>query len=172
MAPQPPTLPLTQIFLNYLDPRKLMFWTIFFVILIIGAAIYGYYIYYLPSVKSRNFSDLSNKRPVENGKGGGGDILVYFFHVDWCPHCKTASPEWKTFSDNYDGLEVNGYTLRCINKDCTNDKDASVQDLIQKHKIEGYPTIKMIKDNKTIDFDAKVTNSNLEKFIENMVGSK
>jgi len=169
MAP-PPTQTLTQLFFNYLDPRKFMFWMIFVVILFIAAAVYGYYNFYQPSASARNFNDLSNKKPVANGQGGGGDVLIYFFHVDWCPHCKTAAPEWKTFSDNYDSAEINGYTIRCMDTECTNDKDASIQDIIQRFAIEGYPTIKMVKDGKTIDFDAKVTNGNLEKFVENMIG--
>lgn len=169
MAPLP-TLTLTQIFFNYLDPRKFMFWLIFVFILLIAAAIYGFYTYYIPSASARNFNDLSNKRPIANGQGGGGDILIYFFHVEWCPHCKTASPEWKTFSSNYDDKEVNGYTIRCMDTDCTKDSDPSIQDIIQRFAIEGYPTIKMVKEGKTIDFDAKVTNVNLEKFVENMVG--
>ena len=169
MAPLP-TPTLTQLFFNYLDPRKSMFWIIFVVILLIGAAIYGYYTFYLPGAISRNFNDLSNKRPIPNGQGGGGDVLIYFFHVDWCPHCKTAAPEWKTFSSNYNDDEKNGYTIRCIDMDCTNDKDPAVQEMIQRYAIEGYPTIKMVKDGKTIDFDAKVTENNLKKFLENMVG--
>jgi thiol-disulfide isomerase/thioredoxin len=170
MAPPPPTQTLTQLFFNYLDPRKFMFWMIFVVILLIGAAVYGYYTFYLPSALARNFNDLSNKNPIANGQGGGGDILIYFFSVDWCPHCKTAKPEWQTFSDNYDDAEINGYTIRCMSKDCTDDSDAAVQDMVQKYQIEGYPTIKMVKEGKTIDFDAKVTNGNLEKFVTNMVG--
>ena len=169
MAPLP-TQTLTQLFFNYLDPRKFMFWIIFVFILLIAAAVYGYYTFYLPTKFARNYNDLSNKKPIANGQGGGGDVLVYFFHVDWCPHCKTAAPEWKTFSDNYDGAEINGYNIRCMNTECTNDKDPAITDMIQKYEIEGYPTIKMVKDGKTIDFDAKVTNGNLEKFVENMVG--
>ena len=170
MAPiQTPTL--TQLFFSYLDPRKSLIWIIFFVILAISVAIYGYYQFYLPVANGRNFNNLANKKPTANGlPGAGGDVLIYFFHVDWCPHCKTAAPEWKTFSDNYNGAEANGYTIKCINKDCTEDSNPEIQELIQTHKIEGYPTIKMIKDGKTIDFDAKVTNHFLEQFVINMVG--
>jgi len=169
MAPLP-TQTLTQLFFNYLDPRKSFFWIGFVVILLIVAAVYGYYTFYLPTAFARNFNDLSNKKPIANGQGGGGDVLIYFFHVDWCPHCKTALPEWNTFSSNYDDAEINGYTVRCMDKDCTKDSDPAIKEMIQKFEIEGYPTIKMVKDGKTIDFDAKVTNGNLEKFVANMVG--
>lgn len=169
MAPLP-TQTLTQLFFNYLDPRKFMFWMIFVFILLVAAAIYGYYAFYLPSAMARNFNDLSNKKPISNGQGGGEDVLIYFFHVDWCPHCKTAAPEWKTFFDNYHNVEKNGYMIRCMEMDCTKDDDPAVAEMIQKFEIEGYPTIKMVKEGKTIEFDAKVTNNNLKQFIENMVG--
>lgn len=165
-----PSLTLTQIFLNYLDPNKMTIWIIIFVILLIMAAIYGYYSFYVPSAKFRNFNDLSNKIPLGQGQGDGSDVLVYFFHADWCPHCSTAAPEWSTFVNNYDGAEVNGHTIRCVDVNCTDDSNVETQDLIQEYSVQGYPTIKMMKNGKTIDFDAKVTNNFLEQFIINMVG--
>jgi len=165
-----PSLTLTQMFLNFLDPRKTMIWIILFVILILIAAVYGYYQFYVPSAKFRNFNDLSNKIPLGQGQGDGSDVLVYFFHADWCPHCSTAAPEWSSFVKNYDGAEVNGHTIRCVDVNCTDDSNAETQDLIQEYKVQGYPTIKMLKNGKTIDFDAKVTNNFLEQFIINMVG--
>ena len=95
---------------------------------------------------------------------------LLFFSTDWCPHCSTASPEWSTFSNNFDGADINGYTIRCIDVNCTDDSNPETQDLIQEYSVQGYPTIKMLKNGKTIDFDAKVTNNFLEQFIINMVG--
>ena len=180
MAPPVPTLTLTQTFLNFLDPRRMTIWLLLFILLMILAIVYGYYNMYIPYVKSKKFGDLSNKKGISNGQGDGSDILIYFFHVDWCPHCKTAAPEWKTFSNNYDGEEVNGYVVRCIDMDCTcvdmdsgdcdQNEVAKMKELIQDFDIQGYPSVKMVKSGKTIDFDAKVTNHFLEQFVENMIG--
>lgn len=163
-------LSLTQLFFQFLNPRKLMFWMILFGILCILSAIYGYYQFYLPMANAKRFNDLSNKKVVGGGEGGGSDVTIYFFHVDWCPHCKTAAPEWQAFLDNYNNKEVNGYILRCISQDCTNDTDQNVQSMISQYNIVGYPTIKMVKDGQTIDLDATVNKYNLEQFVINMVG--
>jgi thiol-disulfide isomerase/thioredoxin len=180
MSPPVPTLTLTQTFLNFLDPRRNTIWLLLFVVLMILAIVYGYYNMYVPYVNSTKFGDLSNKKGMSLGQGNGSDVLIYFFHVDWCPHCKTSAPEWKTFSNNYNSTEVNGYVIRCIDIDCTcidmNDGSCDkshvleVKELVQDFEIQGYPTIKMAKEGKTIDFDAKVTNHFLEQFVENMVG--
>jgi len=133
----------------------------------IFAGVYGYTNFYLPWLSSKRYSDVANTDPTANGNGG--DVTIYFFSADWCPHCKTATPEWQNFSHNYNGKEVNGYVISCVNINCSNDKDPKVVEYVKKYKIEGYPTIKMVKENKVIDFDAKVTNSALESFVENMV---
>ena len=41
-------------------------------------------------------------------------------------------------------------------------------ELIKKYKIESYPTIKVSKDNNTIEFDAKVTADNLSKLVNSV----
>jgi uncharacterized membrane protein len=47
---------------------------------------------------------------------------VIFFHVDWCPHCKTAKPEWDTFKTQLNDKTINNYTIKCIEYNCTDDK--------------------------------------------------
>jgi thiol-disulfide isomerase/thioredoxin len=155
------------IFFSFVNPRKNIFWIIFITIVFIFASYYGYNQFYLPWLSSKKYSDVANTDPTSTGNGG--DVTIYFFSADWCPHCKTALPEWQNFSQNYNGKEVNGYVIKCVNINCTDNTDADVQEYIQKYNIEGYPTIKMVKDNKVIDFDAKVTNSALNSFVKNMV---
>ena len=155
------------IFFSFVNPRKNVFWVIFLMIVFIFASYYGYNYFYLPWLSSKRYSDVANTDPTATGNGG--DVTIYFFSADWCPHCKTALPEWQNFSQNYNGKEVNGYVIKCVNINCTDNTDADVQEYIQKYNIEGYPTIKMTKVNKVIDFDAKVTNSALNSFVTNMV---
>ena len=155
------------IFFSFVNPRKNVFWLIFIVIVFIFASYYGYTHFYLPWLSSKRYSDVANTDPTSTGNGG--DVTIYFFSADWCPHCKTALPEWQNFSQNYNGKEVNGYVINCVNINCTDNTDVNVEEYIQKYNIEGYPTIKMIKDNKIIDFDAKVTNTALNSFVKNMV---
>jgi thiol-disulfide isomerase/thioredoxin len=161
---------LTQIVSNYLNPKKPMIWMIILIVLFIVASVYGYKKYFLPWLQSRKDGDVTNVNPKKGGESGGGEVKIYFFFANWCPHCKTAKPEWEQFSKNYNHKEIGNYTILCIQMDCTEDPPKpEIADMIKKYDIQGYPTIKMVKDGKVIDFDAKVTNSALEQFVKNMV---
>ena len=91
-----------------------------------------------------------------------------FFHVGWCPHCKTAEPSWKNISAKYNKQFVNGYRCKFLDYDLTDEDDLKNKKLIKDFNIEGYPTIKMKKGNDIIDFDAKITPTSLEEFIQNV----
>ena len=88
---------------------------------------------------------------------------LMLFYVDWCPHCKTAKPEWNALKEEYDGKAINGYIVVFEEYNCT--EESSQEELINKYKIEGYPTIKLIKDNQVIEYDAKPTKETMEKFL-------
>jgi thiol-disulfide isomerase/thioredoxin len=124
---------------------------------------YAYDKYYVANYEEGNkdFKDVANANMREK------ELSVYFFYVDWCPHCKTALPDWIKFKNEYDGKEINNYKVNCVEMNCT-EETQDIEDAIAKYKIEGYPTIKMSKDNKTIEFDAKITYSALEKFVQMM----
>jgi thiol-disulfide isomerase/thioredoxin len=89
---------------------------------------------------------------------------LMLFYVDWCPHCKTAKPEWNALKEEYDGKTINGYLVIFEEYNCT-DESSEIEDLINKYKIEGYPTIKLIKDNQVVEYDAKPTKATMEQFL-------
>jgi thiol-disulfide isomerase/thioredoxin len=151
--------------------------------LVILFSIAGYYVYsrvYLPS-RDKRFNDVANTNKQ-------GTIIIYYFFANWCPHCQAAKKDWEQFKTNIDGTMVNGYSIRCVDVDCSSDnggdavvyknKDGTTIDLgigdqtsnglIEKYGIEGYPTIKMIKDGVTIDFDSKITTGSLTQFVNTM----
>lgn len=97
------------------------------------------------------------------------EVVIYFFHADWCPHCKKAKPEWDSFYSTTDGKEVNGYKVSCKDVNCTDEDDATANMYINKFGVDSYPTIKMIKDGNTIDFESRITNSSLNSFLETML---
>jgi len=105
---------------------------------------------------------------VANANRRDRDAIVYFFHVDWCPHCKTALPEWNEFKSAHDGKKVNGYNVKCVDMDCT-EETAEVATMMNKFNIESYPTVKMVRGNETIEFDSKITASTLNSFITMML---
>jgi hypothetical protein len=69
----------------------------------------------------------------------------------------------------FNGKVVNGYTIKCIDNNCTDDEDENINNLIQRYNIDSYPTIKMEKDGKIIEFDAKITSTALGKFVDTVV---
>ena len=104
---------------------------------------------------------------VANANRRRKDMFVYMFHVDWCPHCKNALPEWNTFKKLYDNKDTNGYRVKCVDVDCTKET-SDVAHYINTYDIESYPTVKMVKDNKTIEYDSPIKSEYLEHFVNTM----
>jgi thiol-disulfide isomerase/thioredoxin len=148
---------------NYLTPYYWYFLIIVSFVIFGLLGKYAYDNYYANSYSGGNkdFKDIANAEMRDK------EANVYFFFVDWCPHCKTALPEWIKFKNQFEGKLVNGYTVNCIDMNCT-DETEEIINAIQEYKIEGYPTVKMNKDNKIIDFDAKISYGTLEKFVNMM----
>lgn len=148
-----------------IKPYKRTLFILFLVVLFIMVGVFCYNKFYVSKKENAKFSNVANannsKKPVE----------IYFFFATWCPHCKNAMPEWKKFTEEYDGKEIDVYKIKCIQIDCTDDSDSKVASLINNFKIESYPTIKMVKDDNQIDFDAKVSKYNLEQFVHSVISS-
>lgn len=129
----------------------------------VGIMYYAYTLY-LAKSSSNNSTDIANANP------SGRTITVYFFHVDWCPHCIKALPDWQMFVDEYNGKLVGGYTVECKDTDCTDNKNPAIKTLLDKFKVEQFPTVKGVVVGNggkeiTVDFDAKVKKTNLEQFV-------
>lgn len=135
------------------------------VVAIIAAIVhYAYKRIYLPKKKDAVFKDVANANPT------GRVITIMMCHVDWCPHCKRALPEWKMFSTEYNGKLVSGYKIDCKEYDCTNADDPKISKILDEYKIKQYPTVIAIvpsEDGKElrVDFEAKVAKKNLETFV-------
>jgi thiol-disulfide isomerase/thioredoxin len=127
--------------------------------------IVGLYWYKYQKTQTQNrFKDVSNQNRRNH------DAPVYFFHADWCPHCKRAQPEWDAFRNQYDGVEINGYIIKCIDVDCTADPPSSeAKAFMNTFNVSSFPTVKMVRDEKTIDFDSKITRTSLGSFVNTML---
>ena len=102
---------------------------------------------------------------VANAQQRGIPIEIYFFYADWCPHCKTAKPEWEAFYSEFHGKTVNNQTVECISKNCTNDNDQDIQILMSDFKVDSFPHIVLVTNGSHIEFDAKITKASLEQFV-------
>ena len=63
---------------------------------------------------------------------------------------------------------MNGYNIIFTEINCTNETP-DVEKMVNTYKIEGYPTIKLLKDGQIVEFDAKPTKSNLEQFLKTVM---
>jgi thiol-disulfide isomerase/thioredoxin len=144
---------------DYIRPyQQRIIMAIVFIIFLV-AAIYAYRAYAKPLIDNKRNADISN-----TGGVGNGEVVIYLFYADWCPHCTKAKPEWNKFKEARNNKEFNGHMIKCVDVNCTEETSSNFQ-IIQKYKIDSYPTLKMEKDGSQIDFDSKITNESLEKFI-------
>jgi len=147
------------LYADYVKPlNKLIVTSILFLIFII-AGYYGYQWYAKSTIENLEAEDMANSnRRVSEAK-------IKFFSADWCPHCKKAKPEWEKFKDEYNGKTEGYYKISCEYIDCTDGDNPQ----IQEHSVDGYPTIVMIKDNKSVNYDAKITEPNLKQFVDDFL---
>ena len=108
------------------------------------------------------------KTPVSTKKTSGKTAEVLFFYTDWCPHCTSAKPEWNAFKSHYKDTLVNGYTLSFNEINCTKETPES-ESMMEKYKVDGYPTIKLLANGKVYDFDAKPSKQNLTQFVNTVL---
>ena len=147
---------------NYLKPYYFSLSIVIVIIIFTIASYYSYIYFFKKEVEDSKFTDVANA----NNRNKTGDL--YFFHVDWCPHCVKAKPEWNKFvpGDDESGEKmIKGYKINCRSIDCTNDDD-----LASKFKITSYPTIKLVLDGQDpIEFESKITKDTLETFVDTII---
>jgi thiol-disulfide isomerase/thioredoxin len=136
------------------------------VIAVIIVAVLIYYTY--KSYTDTTASFKANREHIPKDQNSNKTATMMLFYVDWCPHCKTAKPEWESLKSDYEGKQINGYTIVFVEHNCTNESE-EVSQLMDKYNIEGYPTIKLIKDNQVIEYDAKPTRSTMEQFLNTVL---
>ena len=71
-------------------------------------------------------------------------------------------------SSEYEGKQINGYTVTFTEYNCTAETSEN-EELMNKYKIEGYPTIKLLKGGQVIEYDAKPTKVTMEQFLHTVL---
>ena len=132
-----------------------------------GVAFWVYTTYIAPSISP----DYVPNREFTDGEGSNTAEL-FMFSVDWCPYSKAAKPIWKKLTEKYQGQEVNGTLLEV--KEIDGDKQAQeLENFESKYlngkKIEGYPSIYMVKDDKVVEYEAKPKLDTLKEFINSVL---
>lgn len=126
--------------------------TLFF----IAAALYTYRRYVSKKI---NPSYVANNEFNQEPKKT--DVVdLYYFYTTWCPHCKKSMPVWQAFKTEIGDNKFKGYRINFLEVDC--DKDKATAD---KFNVQGYPTIKLVKGNTVIDYEAKPSKDTLIEFL-------
>jgi len=88
------------------------------------------------------------------------DVLVEFY-APWCGHCKQLVPVWDKLGEKY----ADHPSIVIAKMDSTGNE-------LEEIKVQGFPTIKLIKKgtNDIVDFDGERTEEGFVKFLEAQVG--
>ena len=146
-----------EIFSNY---KKKIVIILLVSILLILVSMYTYKKYIQPMIAP---SYVPNKEFVEEG-AEGPDADFVFFYVNWCPHCKSAMPAWDNIKAKYNEKKINNTTVYFREVDCERNEEEA-----DRYNITGYPTIKLLKGDQIIEFNAKPTENSLTQFLHSVL---
>lgn len=141
-------------------------------LIIIGAVILFsilaavYYFYYIAPQNKAQYKANSEHISIDQPNGKNAELL--FFFADWCPHCKTAKPIWNDLKTQYENKTINGYKVIFTEVNCS-EETAEVDKMMNQYNIEGYPTIKLLKDGQIIEYDAKPSKDTLNQFLNTVL---
>ena len=137
------------------------FWMILIVaIFFLIVAIYLYNKYVTPMVDNKYVANNEFQQKSDDSDSDLQNVELYIFTVNWCPHSKKAIPIWEQLKAEYSNKTFNNYNINFIQVD--GEENPSLAD---KYKVEGYPTIKMVKGNQVIEYDAKPSLEHLTEFL-------
>jgi thiol-disulfide isomerase/thioredoxin len=141
------------------------------IIALVVVAVIGGILYYvikndmIPGL-NKFFNNAQGVTAAPDGIGATDDKVaqLFLFKVDWCPHCKKAKPVFDEVEKGLNGSPINGYTVTFKTIDCEAEPD-----MADKFKIEGYPTVKLVKDGQVIEYDAKPEKDKIMEFLKTVL---
>ena len=85
------------------------------------------------------------------------NVKLYFFYVDWCPHCRNAKPVIDKL--NLPNTEI-------IKVDC---EDESNNSLAKDFGVKAYPTIVFDVDGERHDYNKPVSDQGFVDFLKDLL---
>ena len=141
---------------------------LFIVAIILFAILGGFYVYYYVLPNTQLKYKPNNERLYGDNSEQSNTAELLFFYADWCPHCKTAKPIWNELKAEYQNKAINGYVVTFTEVNCS-EETAEVDKMMNKYNVEGYPTIKLLKDGQVIEYDAKPSKDTLNQFLNTVL---
>lgn len=96
------------------------------------------------------------KKKVEEFTSNKNDSIFRMFYVDWCPHCKTAKPEFIKCKKSHKGVQ-----FKLLNGEA--DEDA-----VKAFGVDGYPTFILTKNGKNTHYEGERTSEGFSKWLTKM----
>jgi thiol-disulfide isomerase/thioredoxin len=120
----------------------------YFLIIVISASLFYAY---------KNLSEQGSF--IENFENAGDEKLT-LFHWNNCGHCKNMMPDWDKLEKAYP------------NQTAKYEKDEISEEQMSEFKINGYPTICIVKDGKKYkDYEGGRTYDEMEVFLKENISS-
>lgn len=91
---------------------------------------------------------------------------LYLFYASWCPHSKKAMPEWTRFKKRFrsDAKRHNAVSFEEVDGD-----DEANTSVLKSFNIDAFPLVRMEANNKVYVFEGKITERNLNSFVEQFI---
>ena len=142
--------------------------TIYIIIATIIFIIIAVYFYYYYTGSKLKYKPNNEGKTDDNSSTSNKQAELLFFYADWCPHCKTAKPIWNDLKSEYQNKTINGYQVVFTEVNCS-EETAEVDKMMNQYNVEGYPTIKLLKDGQVIEYDAKPSKETLTQFLNTVL---
>lgn len=128
----------------------------------IGLAIYIYLYYIAPKLDP---SFVPNREFVKE-KEQSKNATLYFFYTNWCPHSKKALPIFNSLKTKLEGKPINDVIINFVNINGENEEEQMTDfEKEYKVKVDGYPTIYLVKGDQVVEYDAITTEETLNEFL-------
>ena len=108
-----------------------------------------YYVY--NTYLKEGFESIDLNKETQSGK------QLVLFYADWCGHCKKIKPIWEEAAS-----EIKDKDKKMLKVNCGGGSEKE-KEIMEKYKIDGYPTIILFKNGKPSQYEGA---RNKDAFIE------
>ncbi|OMJ14275.1 Thioredoxin domain-containing protein 5 [Smittium culicis] len=117
------------------------------------------------NTKESESSNIKNSIALNSANFDGSistDAWLIKFYTPSCKFCKRLAPVWTSVTDSL-AKEANSAGLFFAEVNC------SVEDICDRLKIDGYPTVNLYKDGKFIEETAELKKDDLVQYVKNTI---
>ena len=114
---------------------------------------------------NEGFEDGGNLNNLnEKPNPDANQVILVLFYVDWCPHCVSTKPEFAKVVKQMNNQNVNGKNVKVHSCNCEGSQVE--QEVAKENNIQGYPTIKLIKNSEVLDYNGARNSEEIMEFLK------